>query len=70
MRHQPYTQNYRLLRKAGKRKGGPPQRKAYQLVVYSVKQSALKTYIQEALFGLNRLYLGKHMESHTVTYMQ
>lgn len=52
-RLQPYTKNYRHLRKARTRRGSFP----------GVKWSALETYIQ-VVYGLNSLYLGIYMHIH------
>lgn len=48
---QPYTKNFRKLRKADIGRSGPSQRKAHQLVVYF--HTALKTHIQVTLDGFN-----------------
>lgn len=57
-RPQCYTKKYRQLRKAGSRRGGPPQGRAHQ-PVFSVQCQgpSLKTCMQVILYGLLRFYL-------------
>lgn len=70
MKPQSYPKNHRQGRKAGSRIGDLTQEGAHCLS--SAKWLALKTYIQVALYGLNRLYLEiyvvKYARMHTMTF--
>ena len=57
---QPSTKDYKQLSKAG-------HMRAHNCFS-SAQGSALKTYMQVSLYGLNRLYLGTYMYIHI--YMQ
>jgi hypothetical protein len=65
---QMHTENNRQLSKAWGRRGDPPQERACLLVIQC--QSALKTYIQATLYGLNILNLGIYMYIQTHRCMQ
>lgn len=66
---QPYTKNYRQLRKAGNRRDGLPKGRTHQLVV-QYQMITLKTYRQVAVCGTSRLYLRIYLYTQIHIYMQ
>lgn len=58
-RLQPYTKNYRQLRKIGSGRVGPSQGCTYQLATLCHRISPEN--FQETLYGLKRLYAGVYM---------